>query len=342
MQRVTWGQYAKKFTTAAVASGYTPDEIHTLLEYAGNLFKQGFPIIFDQTHLSLLVGYRIEYLRKVSNAPSFFYRTFEIPKKNGGRREISEPLPSLKEVQRWILDNILYNIEVSKYAKAFHKKRSIRSNAWFHLKKNIVLRIDITDFFGSIKFSKVYGVFSSMGYSTSVATMLANLCTLNNKLPQGAPTSPALSNIVFIAADKRISKFASAKHIRYTRYADDLTFSGDFQPGMVVKFVRSVLEEYQFKINPKKTRVQRKQQRQLVTGVVVNEKMQAPREMRRKLRQSVYYIQKYGLPSHLKKTENDKANHIRHLLGIANFILFINPEDQEVKTYARLLSQYLE
>jgi RNA-directed DNA polymerase len=337
-----WNSYRKRFKETALANGYTQEAISKYLKYAKHLHQQKLPIIYDQEHLSLLVGYKVQYLRNISNAQHFFYRAFQIPKKSGGKRTIEEPLPSLKEIQRWILDNILSKVTVSKYAKAFHKKRSIRSNAAYHQNKNCVLRIDVTDFFGSIKYEKVYKTFIALGYTEAVSTMLANLCTKDNKLPQGAPTSPALSNIIFLLADKRISAFAWKKGIHYTRYADDMTFSGDFEPGMVIKFVKSVLKDNDLQVNDKKTRVQKRHQRQIVTGITVNQKMKAPREMRRSLRQSVYYIEKYGLPSHLAKTENSRANHIRHLVGIANFILFIDPNDQEAKRYYELLLEYLK
>jgi RNA-directed DNA polymerase len=141
--------------------------------------------------------------------------------------------------------------------------------------------------------------------------------------------------------DKRIAGFIRKNGIHYTRYADDMTFSGDFEPGMVIKFVRGVLKENKLKINYKKVRVRRPGQRQEVTGAVVNEKIQAPKEIRKKLRQSVYYIEKYGMASHLDKTENTKANHIYHLLGMANFILFLNPDDQEVRGYVEILRKYV-
>ena len=342
MRDNTWNDYKKRFKESALASGYSDDEVSEYLIYAKNLHQKRLPIIYDQTHLSLLVGYDVQYLRRITNAQYLFYRTFKIPKKSGGERTIEEPLPSLKEIQRWILDNILSKIQVSKHAKAFHKKRSIRSNAWYHQNKTYVLRIDVADFFGSIKYNKVYKTFVSLGYNEGVATMLANLCIKDNKLPQGAPTSPALSNITFLVADKRISSFMKKKGVRYTRYADDMSFSGDFEPGMVIKFVRVVLKENDLTINDKKTRVQKKHQRQVVTGITVNEKMKAPREMRRKLRQSIHYIEKYGLSSHLAKTENNKANHIRHLLGVANFILFVDPNDEEARRYFELLLEYLD
>lgn len=339
--RMKWETYVENFSKNAVSENYSPAEIDEFLTYAKLLFDKKIPIIYDQEHLSLLLGYRYKYLLKISNSPESFYRTFRIPKKSGGERIISEPLPDLKEIQRWILDEILSNIRVSGFAKAYVRRRSIRKNAEFHIGKNVVLTIDIKDFFPSIGFGRVYNLFTRLGYSDSVSAMLSNLCCWNGGLPQGAPTSPTLSNLLMINFDKRVAGFIRKNKINYTRYADDLTFSGDFEPGKVIKFVRGILPDFGLQINEKKVRVRKPGQRQEVTGVIVNEKIQAPREMRKKLRQSVYYIEKYGLASHLDKTENTKANHIYHLLGIANFILFLNPEDQEARSYIEILRKYL-
>jgi len=335
-----WESYSKEFEKTALRNNFSPEEISYFLEYAKNLYDKKLPIIFDQEHLALLVGYKYEYLLKISNSPQKFYRTFKIPKKSGGEREISEPLPSLKEIQHWILKEILDKLSVSQYAKAYVHKRSIRENARFHVAQKAILTIDLENFFGSLKFNKVYGFFVQLGYSVPVATMLSNLCCLSESLPQGAPTSPALSNLLMQQTDKRISGFIKKKKIRYTRYADDLTFSGDFEPGMIIKFVKSVMNDINLRLNEKKIRVRRPGQRQEVTGVVVNEKMQAPKELRRELRQAVYYIEKYGLASHLDKTENFKANHVYHWLGIANFILFLNPKDEDALRCRELLRKH--
>ena len=341
MKKIKWTEYSKNFTEHAMQQGFFVKEIDTLLTYAQKLFKRDLPIIYDQEHLALLVGYKYEFLLKASNFPSRFYRTYRIPKKSGGERIINEPLPSLKEIQHWILEEILNKYSVSRYAKAYIRKRSIKDNARFHVNQKIVLTIDVKDFFPSLHIKKVNAFFLKIGYSSPVAAILSNLCCLNGGLPQGAPTSPALSNILMLNIDKRISSFTKKQDIHYTRYADDMTFSGDFEPGMVIKFVRNVLKSMDLLINYKKLRTRRPGQRQEVTGVVVNEKIQAPKELRKKLRQSVYYIEKYGLSSHLEKTENLKANHIYHLLGIANFILFLNPDDQEVINHIATLRKYL-
>jgi len=336
-----WQTYSDKFQIKAREAQFGEDDIDKCLQYASNLFSKDLPIIYDQRHLSLLVGYDERFLIKISNSSGRFYRNFKIPKKSGGQREIAEPLPSLKEIQGWILNEILYKCSVSRFAKAYVPGRSIKENARFHAKQNVVLTIDIEDFFGSIKFGKILAFYRNLGYSKPVAVMLANLSCLNGCLPQGAPTSPALSNLVTLRLDYRIFGFSRKYKIRYTRYADDLTFSGDFEPGMVIKFVRQVLNDEKLQINEDKIRARYQHQRQEVTGVVVNRKLQAPRELRRSLRQAVYFIEKYGLASHLQATENQRANHIKHLLGIANFILFINPKDGETQKYAETLKRYL-
>jgi RNA-directed DNA polymerase len=337
-----WEKYKKEFTKKAELSGYSENEISDSLEYAYKLFvDRGLPIIFDDKHFAMLVGYDLQYLYGASNSPKKYYRVFHIDKKNGEKREISEPLPGLKEIQQWILAEILYKCNFSAYAKAFIPKRSIRHNARLHKNQNKVLSIDIKNFFGSIRPHKVYGFFNRHGYSKQVSGLITCLCCLDRALPQGAPTSPALSNLIFLRADARIAGFTNKHGIRYTRYADDLSFSGEFNEGMVIKFIESVLKDEELEINSKKTRLMHRHQRQEVTGVVVNNKLQAPRGVRRKLRQEVYFIEKYGLPSHLDTTENYRANYIKHLLGIANYITFINPKDTEVGEYINILHGYL-
>jgi len=337
-----WTTYSKDFKRIANENFYAEDEITQYLDYAKILFDKKLPIIFDQAHFSLLVGYKLSYILRVTNSPQNFYRTFAIPKKAGGKRIISEPLPSLKEIQHWMLKEILYKCHVTGYAKAYLPNKSIVDNARFHVNKTGVLTIDIENFFPSLRLKKVYGFFNNLGYSKSVSMVLSRLCCLNDSLPQGAPTSPALSNLLMAPIDKRIIGFVKKYNISYTRYADDLTFSGDFEPGMVIKFVKSVLSDYNLKLNENKTKYCLKNQRQEVTGITVNQKMQACKEVRKSLRQSVYYIKKYGLVSHLEKTKDQRANSIRHLLGLSNFILFVNPEDKEVVGYRNYLIQFLD
>lgn len=339
---MNWWSLQNRFVKQAKVEGYDESYIHRCLEYASGLFQNKVPVIFDHRHLARLVGYKVEYLRRASNGTKHFYRTFEVEKKSGGTRSIAEPLPSLKEIQRWILNNILRTQEVSRFAKAFKQGGSIRENARFHRDQSMVLSLDVTDFFGALRYPRVYSLFRRLGYRRSVSTMLAHLCTLDGSLPQGAPTSPCLSNLLVRRIDNRLSGFALSNRLRYTRYADDITFSGTFQPGQVIRLVREVLSDEGLNLNEEKTRLMLPHQRQEVTGIVVNEKLQAPREMRRRLRQAVYYIDKHGLGSHLEHTSETRANHVRHLMGIANFILFVNKHDEDAKYALTVLRPYVE
>lgn len=328
-----WEEYKSKFYHLASFEGKDQDYIDKCLSYAEKLFVKGLPVIYDQLHLSLLVGYEEAYLIKVSNSQERFYREFEILKKNKiDTRAISEPLPNLKNIQRWILNEILYKLEPSEYSKAFRPGFSIKDNARFHRKQKKLLTVDIKDYFGSIDFQKVFVFFRGLGYSKQVSVMLSNICILNDGLPQGAPTSPMLSNLITKKLDRRIAGFSKKYNIRYTRYADDLTFSGDFKEGYVIEFIKMVLKADGFIINESKTRVRKKNQRQEVTGIVVNEKMQASRSYRRDFRQQMYFVKKYGLDSHVNNIEGgNPVKYLYHLLGMANFIINVNQNDIEVK-----------
>lgn len=334
-----WNKYKADFRQLAIGKGKDESYCTKWLYYAEKLFKNELPIIYDQRHLCALVGYKEEYLYAASNAPERFYRHYQIPKKSGGFREISEPLPSLKEIQRWILDNILTKTSVSIYAKAYIKKKSIKENARFHKRQKIVLSLDIEHFFDNIKSDKIFDVFKNLGYEDDVVVMLTNLCCLREKLPQGSPTSPVLSNIILTDFDNRVGNFTNKNKIRYTRYADDMTFSGDFNPGQVISFVRNSLFPLGFKLNQSKTRTRGPGQRQEVTGIVVNEKTQLPREKRKKIRQEVYYIKKYGLESHMNYCKISKENYLLHLKGLIQHGLFINKKDIELKSYIEFLEK---
>ena len=148
------------------------------------------------THFSSLVGYNTKYIRRSIISTKYFYRYFEIEKKNGKKRKIAYPLPSLKEIQKWILEEILYNVKISRHAKGYIPKRSLYEHLKYHKNEKTVLTLDIDNFFGSIDEDLVYNVFLNLGYSKNVSYFLSGLCCLDKCLPQGAPTSPYISNII--------------------------------------------------------------------------------------------------------------------------------------------------
>jgi RNA-directed DNA polymerase len=340
-EKLMWRRYAATFLTEAHSHGYEKPYIDACLSYAKKLILQGIPPIYDVEHLSLLSGYSLKYIYGVTNSSSNFYRKFKILKKNGTLREISEPLPSLKEIQSWILENILTKIPVNAAAKAFVRGRSIRDNARFHKSQKYIVTVDIFDFFGTIGYGRVYRMFCSLGYSETVSLILAKLCCLDDKLPQGSSTSPAISNIIFRSLDELIFDFARENRMRYTRYADDITLSGESCPPIVLNWLRSTLLRDGFRLNSTKTRVLRSHQRQLVTGIVVNSKLQAPRSIRRQLRKDAYYIEKYGIDTHAIESKIDRAHFREHLLGIAGFVLWLNPNDRDALKLRAILNQEL-
>ena len=232
--------YAFEFKRKASDLGYSQTNIIKCLDYAEKLFENGVPVIYNLTHLSKLTGYKRNYITQaavVSKYSDAYYRYYKILKKNGGTRKIQEPLPNLKSIQHWILNNILYRISSSPFAKAYIKKRGLKENLKFHRNQKLVLSVDIKDFFPSIKYQDVYQIFADVGYSNTISTYLAKLCCLEDKLPQGAPTSPYISNLIMRDLDQQIGKFCIINKIRYTRYADDLTFSDESDEKEVYAFV---------------------------------------------------------------------------------------------------------
>lgn len=240
-----------------------------------------------------------------------------IPKRGGGERLLSVPRSCLKAVQRWIRERILERLAAEDPAQGFVKGRSVLTNAVPHSGQRLVLRMDLADFFPSIGFGRVRAVFRRVGYSPAAASIFALLCTECPRvfeasagqgvwrasgprgLPQGAGTSPALSNLVCCSLDRRLRGLAASLHLRYTRYADDLTFSGGRQledkVGWMLSRVREIVESEGFRVREEKTRVQRRHMAQRVTGLVVNDRPGVPRTEVRRLRAMLHRAQTEGL-----------------------------------------------
>jgi len=335
-----WVDYEERFLKEAKKLNYSEEEKERLLNYAKDLHDKQMPIIYDGIHLSYLLGFKVDFIYGITNSPRNYYRSYKIPKKQNGKfRDISEPLPNLKEIQYWIIENILSKFRVSGYVKSYVKKRSIKDNAKYHIGKKYVLTLDIKKYFPSFSFGKVYNFFLNIGYIESVAMVLAKLCYFNG-LPQGAPTSPILSNILTQNIDRRVSIFCRKNKINYTRYADDLTFSGDFKVGKVIKIIEEILKTEGFELNKEKIRVRKKNSNQEVTGITVNEKLQASKKLRHSIRQEVYYIRKFGIEEHIKEKNGEIENikyHLDRLIGECNFIIYINPSDEEYIGYKEFL-----
>jgi len=331
--------YIEKFKKKAFKRGLEEDEIESCINYQLFLNSKGCPVVYDDLHLSKLVGYRINYIRRACYYPKSFYRHYEIPKKLKGTRKISEPLPSLKEIQRWILDNILINVPISKYAKAYKKNSSVFKHAFLHKGQDVVFALDIKDFFRNINEDMVFKMFSNLGYTNHLSGIFCKLCTLENELAQGAPTSPIISNIILREFDEKIGEKVISVGGRFSRYADDLTFSGSFDLSLeeIEQEVVINLNQFGFALNEVKTKKMYRYQRQMVTGVVVNEKVQISKKDRREIRQACYYIKTFGLKDHLKRIGETRRNYLQHLKGRINFGLQMNPHDEELRKYESFL-----
>lgn len=286
---------------------------------------------------------KIKKLYILSNNIERNYKKYEIPKKDGSKRVIYEPSYFLKCIQKRILSNVLEGFKVSKYATAYVKGKSIKDNALLHLGKKILLKLDIKDFFNSISFMDVYNrCFLEEYFPKSVRILLTYLCTYNEFLPQGAPTSSYISNLIMRNFDEKIGAFCGENNINYTRYSDDMTFSGDFDVKKVIYKVKDELKKLGMQLNYDKIRVIYSNNSQTVTGICVNEKVQVLRKKRKKIRQEVYYIKKYGLHSHLKKVKmEDEFSYILSLLGRINFVLMISA-DKEFMEYRKFILKLLK
>lgn len=283
------------------------------------------------------------YIRKlyaIANSIEDNYYIFTIPKKNGNLRKIYAPNYTLKYIQRKIVENLLLSQYISRYAKAYHKGSSLNQNAIFHIKKPIILKLDIENFFDNITYKDVYEKVFYI-FPENIRVLLTNLCVYKGGLPQGAPTSPYISNIIMRDFDEIIGKWCVKNNINYTRYSDDLTFSGNIIPKEVIKKVSQELSRCHLKLNKKKICIVKWHQQQRITGIVVNEKLQVPKKYRHKIRQEMYYIKKYGLKKHLHNISYSKSleTYIKSLSGKIAFVLMINNNDQEFKKYKEELNE---
>ncbi|MCG3181034.1 MAG: hypothetical protein BIFFINMI_03402 [Phycisphaerae bacterium] len=253
------------------------------------------------------------------------YRAVEIPKRNGSTRTLHVPPPPLKFIQRRILKRILGRVDLAPCVKGFRRGYSIRGNAWPHVGKDVVLNLDLRDFFPTITAARVFGMFKSLGLDKPTADVLTRLTTCQGRLPQGAPTSPAISNIICRKLDRRLEGLARSAGAAYTRYADDLTFSGPAGIQSILPLVRRIIGEEGFAVAPEKLRVTRRCRRQQVTGLVVNEKVAVPRQERRRLRAIVHNCVRDGIGS---QSRGDPIFLLR-LIGRIEFLRMIDRERGE-------------
>lgn len=251
------------------------------------------------------------------------YNSFCILKRNGKKRKIDAPKPFLKIIQRLLLDNLLYKVPVSDFCFGFVKNKSIKDNATPHIKSNTIIKIDIKNFFKSTTVDHVTSVLPNIGIKESFSIYLfKKICTKDFSLPQGAPTSPMLANICFLTVDREIAEYCEKNSVTYTRYADDLTFSGSNLPiKKLIAIVSRILNRHGYEVQKNKTKVMHKGSRQTVTGIIVNDKISVSRHLRRNIRAAINNI-KNGKQPYL----NGRDISITQIKGYINYIEGISKE----------------
>jgi RNA-directed DNA polymerase len=269
------------------------------------------------------------------------YHRFSIPKKRGGTRVISSPKKRLRVAQSWLQQEVLCRVPVHEAATAFRAGTSIVDNAQRHIGQAIVVRVDLKDFFPSITFRRVKRLFQQLGYNEGVASIFALLTTeaprvtttLDGQkrfvavgercLPQGACTSPAITNILCRRLDARLSGLTQKMGWNYSRYADDLVFSShnrDANIGALLHWLRRILREEGLQVNEEKTRVMRPQHRQAVTGLVVNQRPHISRDDRKRFRAFLHQYEKLGREAMTEKLGQDAQAYAAGYLSFMHMV----------------------
>lgn len=330
-------EYITSLQEALEQSSYNDEGKGKIIQYAENLLRNNLPIIFDKAHLAKLMGIELSTLTYYAVNTDSFYKKYKIPKKAGGFRRIHSPSYNLKLIQRWILNNILYRYEIHSAATGFVPDRNILDNALPHVNQRLVYNLDIKDFFASIKISRVFYLFYNKGYTKELSYFFAKLLTYKEMLPQGSPASPCIANIICTKMDFSLSKLSERIKANYTRYADDLTFSGDFNVNTVSKTIKKIISNNGFEIQEKKERVQLHYNMQEVTGLIVNDGVKVKRKLKKELDKHIYFSNKYGVFNHLQKIGmEDKSFFKEYLFGLAAYIKMI--EEEKGKEYFEKLN----
>ena len=313
------------------------------------LHKNNLPIIGNESDLCSLLDTNIEQLRLLSYSnklsQTYHYHSFTVPKKTGGKRQITAPSSSLKFVQRKIQEHIVHPVALHHAAHGFVCERSIVTNAKPHIGAHIVVNLDLKDFFPSIGYKRVRGAFMHLGYSEAISSILANICTEarvhsfeeagekwflrigEHVLPQGAPTSPAISNIICRQLDARLEGLAKKQGYTYTRYADDLSFSTNnklAKVGGLLSACHRIIAEEGFVVHPEKTQVMRTGRCKEVTGIVVNEKSNVSKKRCKQFRAFLHTLEHKGLQHAYWEGSSDT---LLAAEGFASFLYMVKGED---------------
>lgn len=313
--------------------------------------RHRLPFIFDTYQLGYFLYIDRKKLFYITKNCNDMYRKVQIPKRAGGTRELLIPKTRLNEIQQIINKSILRYIPISDYATAYHKGAKLINNAQVHTCKKHLLKMDLSDFFSNIRFDMVYSTaFNTNYFPKQIGVMLTRLCCKDDVLPQGAPTSPALSNIVMSFFDDNFGKWCENRGFSYTRYCDDITVSGNTSLYPAYRKAKNWLESMNFEINENKTRFITNANRQTVTGLTVNEKVSIASDYKRKLRQEIYYVGKYGLENailhenlkeYISDGKADTFRYFNYLVGKVNFVLSVEKDNEYFRNVLNKLKTML-
>jgi RNA-directed DNA polymerase len=281
--------------------------------------------------LSEFLGFAPQHLFYVIELADRMYFEFEIDKADGGKRKIAAPRTELKGIQRAILSKVLEKIPFSDYCYAYVPGRSAIEAATRISGHKAVLHLDISDFFPTITRRRVFGLFASRGFNTSVSFMLAKLCTYRNHLCQGAPTSPCISNLIFYRADQQLRSLANTFKLEYIRYSDDIFIFAEqnFRYKRVAEIASKILKENGFKLNAAKTKYHRRNAPRYTLGLqTVGPTPRLARSSRRLYRSAFFKASR-----NLKWGQENESR----LLGMASWYKAVHGNNQTYKDFIRIL-----
>jgi RNA-directed DNA polymerase len=348
------------FLSRGSAEGFQNDYLQNLISEGRKLTERGLPALFTLGHLAAICDVPFGFLHDIVSRRSDPYRIFLIKKTSGGRRRITVPLPPLLVVQKWLHENVLSNERTHSCSQAFNEGCSPVKNAQQHCSSKWLVKIDVENFFESVSEKQVYHVFKGMGFRPLLSFELARLCTriadplgrpgvhywrLRKRysigayckdcighLPQGAPTSPLLANLVCFDLDTRLNAIAGKFRCVYTRYADDIVFSSqDFDRRRAKKLIAltvGVLAEFGFKQNFRKTIIAPPGARRIVTGLLVDGvEVKLPNKYREKIELHLHHAAKHGIASHCERRKFRSLVGFRnHLHGLITYAESVDPK----------------
>lgn len=304
-------------------------------------------------HLAELLEIEIKSLLFFAYKNEQLYINYKIKKKSGGERIISAPAEALKTISAKINNQLqsIYQESLPKSSHGFVTDRDIVTNARNHISRKYVLNLDLEDFFGTINSGRIIGLFRRYPFffNKKLASVITGIVTYNNSLPQGAPTSPVLSNMICLKLDRELTRFSESMGWKYSRYADDITISSNILSDKLIQNVSSeliigsrilaIIKKNGFKINNKKTRLGLPGQSKWVTGIKVNEGLNVSRKLIRQVRAMMHFLeqQKSLDPSSIESFKQNNKRLINIVRGKVSHIG--NVKSKNNITYIRLYNR---